>query len=155
VLASHQRFGTVVRVAAMGVVTLNIWTGAPLLALWVGSRVQGSGPPTMGAVFVVVVCLAAMVLLLVRLLAILSAAQEKATGHQTVRRHVPWLRSMRGERERYAGDPLRLTALDRTLVIVVVVAVAVFEIWFFFFSGSPIDQRSGRGAVPAVQVQRG
>jgi hypothetical protein len=30
------------------------------------------------------------------------------------------------------------------LVVWVVVAVAAFEVWFFFFSGSPIDQRSGR-----------
>jgi hypothetical protein len=26
----------------------------------------------------------------------------------------------------------------------VVIAVIAFEVWFFFFSGSPIDQRSGR-----------
>jgi MFS family permease len=149
VTGKPHRAETVVRVAAMAIVTLNIWTGGPLLALWIGSRVQGSGPPTMSAVFLVVVCLAAIVLALVRLLAVLSAAHERATGHQSVRRHVPWLRSMRGERERYAGDPIRLTALDRTLVVVVVIAVAVFEVWFFFFSASPIDQRSGRGQAPA------
>jgi hypothetical protein len=30
------------------------------------------------------------------------------------------------------------------LVVMVVLVVAVFEVWFLFFSGSPIDQRSGR-----------
>jgi hypothetical protein len=139
----------------MAVVAVNIWTGAPLLALWIGSRVQGDGPPTMGAIFAVVGCLLVGVLGLARLLAALGAAHEAATGHQSVRRHVPWLRSMRGERERYAGDPIRLSALDRTLVVVVVVAVIAFEIWFFFFSSSPIDQRSGRAALPATSAQQG
>src|SRR5688572_23403566 len=41
--------------ALLTIVGLNVWTGGPLLALWVGSRVQGEGSPTMGAVFVVVV----------------------------------------------------------------------------------------------------
>jgi hypothetical protein len=134
----------------MAVVTLNIWTGAPLLALWIGSRVQGGGPPTMGAVAVVVVCLLIGVLGLLRLLAALSAAHA-VPGHHEVRRHLPWLRSMRGERESDAGGAARLTALDRTLVSVVVIAIAAFEIWFFFFSTSPIDQRSGRAAVSATE----
>ena len=131
----------------MAVITMNVWTGAPLLALWIGSRVQGGGPPTMGAVAVVIACLVALVVGMVRLLAILSAVHDASTGHQPVRRHVPWLRSMRGERVTYAGGHGRLTALDRTLVTVVVIAVATFEIWFFFFSGSPIDRRSGRAAI--------
>ncbi len=134
-------------VTAMAVVTLNIWTGAPLLALWIGSRVQGGGPPTMGAVAVVVVSLLIVVLGLLRLLAALSAAHA-IPGQHEVRRHVPWLRSMRGERESYRGNATQLTALDRTLVSVVVIAIAAFEIWFFFFSTSPIDQRSGRAAAP-------
>ena len=31
----------------MAVLAMNIWTGGPLFALWLGSRVQGSGPPSM------------------------------------------------------------------------------------------------------------
>jgi hypothetical protein len=30
------------------------------------------------------------------------------------------------------------------LIVCVVIAVVAFEVWFFFFSTSPIDQRSGR-----------
>ena len=149
-ITPRARIRSLVIVTAMAVVALNIWTGAPLLALWIGSRVQGGGPPTMGAVAVVVVCLLISVLGLLRLLAALSAAHA-VPGHHEVRRHLPWLRSMRGERESDAGDAARLTALDRTLVSVVVIAIAVFEIWFFFFSTSPIDQRSGRAAVSATE----
>jgi hypothetical protein len=132
--------------AAMSVASVNIWTGAPLLALWVGSRVQGDGPPKMGAVFVVVITLAVVAIGLTRLLGWLGGRYDSEWGPVSrVHRHVPWLRSMRGERETYAGDRIVLSALDRTLVIVVVIAVITFEIWFFFFSGSPIDQHSGRG----------
>jgi hypothetical protein len=36
------------------VVLLNVWTGAPLLALLAGSRVQGPGHLSMGTVFTVI-----------------------------------------------------------------------------------------------------
>jgi hypothetical protein len=52
---------------------------------------------------------------------------------------------MRGERPREQGKEYRLSALEEILVVTVVLAMAAFEIWFFFYSGSPIDQRSGRG----------
>jgi hypothetical protein len=48
-----------------------------------------------------------------------------------------------------------LTAPERVLVIVAVAAIVVFETWFFFFSGSPIDQRSGRGQVSTYVVSAG
>jgi hypothetical protein len=128
--------------------SMNLWTGSPLFALWVGSRVQGSGPPTMAALFVVTIVLTAVSLTLVRLIAALQRAYDEHTGRRaTVRAHTPWLRSMRGERPVYPGEKPTLTAPERILVIVAVLAVAAFEVWFFFYSGSPIDQRSGRGAV--------
>jgi hypothetical protein len=130
----------------MGVVGLNIWTGNPLLALWVGSRVVGSGPLTMGAVAAVGGMMGAVGFALVRLLAILGAAYDRVTGHTaTVRHHVPWLRSMSGERVEYQQEREGMAALEIVLVAMVIVAFAAFEVWFFFFSTSPIDQRSGRG----------
>jgi hypothetical protein len=133
---------------AMLVVALNVWTGSPLLALWIGSRLQGSGPPRMGPVFAVVVTFAALSFGLAMVLARLGDAYDRMTG-QTVRvhRHVAWLRSMRGERPQYPGEHAHVTALEQVLIVVVVACVLAFEIWFFFFSTSPIDQRSGRGAL--------
>jgi len=52
---------------------------------------------------------------------------------------------MRGERPHEQGAEYRLSALEVILVVSVVAAVVAFEIWFFFYSGSPIDARSGRG----------
>lgn len=80
-------------------------------------------------------------------LAVVAAAYEEATGQtRTVRKHAPWLRSMRGEREVYQGVRPRLTGVERILVISIVIVVLTFEVWLFFFSGSPIDNRSGRSA---------
>jgi hypothetical protein len=140
--------------ALIGVVTLNVWTGGPLFSLWVASRVHGTGPPKMVDIFVVAAVLGAVSFVLVRALARLGAAYDAATGQTaTVRAHTPWLRSMRGEREQYPDVRPTLTGLERALVAMVIVAAAAFEIWFFFFSTSPIDQRSGRGALPPSVAQ--
>ena len=131
--------------AAITLVGINVWTGGPLLALWIGSRAQGSGPPTMGAVFVVVVILALVTFALVWVLGRLSRAYEHMTGQEpTVRQHTPWLRSMSGERPNYEGVKPTISTPERILVGMVVVVFVAFEIWFFFFSPSPIDNRSGR-----------
>jgi hypothetical protein len=133
---------------AMLLVALNVWTGSPLLALWIGSRLQGSGPPQMGPIFVVVVAFTAFSFGLAMVLARLGDAYDRMTGQVVqVHRHVAWLRSMRGERPQYPGQHVQVTAVERVLIVVVVACVLAFEIWFFFFSTSPIDQRSGRGAM--------
>jgi hypothetical protein len=137
--------GRILLTAAMTLAALNIWTGGPLLALWIGSQFQGEGPPEMSSVAIVVVSLAAICLALVRVLTLLSDRHDRLTGRTaTVRAHAPWLRSMRGERPLYPGMKPRTTTLERILVLMVVAACLAFEIWFFFFSTSPIDGRSGR-----------
>jgi hypothetical protein len=129
----------VLLVALMGVLTLNIWTGSPLLALWIGSRVQGPGPPSMAAVFVVAVTMVAVSLVLLKALAAVEQSYERLTGQSgRVRQHVPWLRSMRGERPHELEREHHLAPLEIVLVASVMTATAVFEVWFFFFSGSPI-----------------
>jgi hypothetical protein len=131
--------------SARVLVTVNVWSGGPLLALWIGSRVQPSGGPSMVAVAVVVVSLGAISYALVRVLARLDAVYAAYTGRpSTVRRHVPWLRSMRGERPHQAEASHALSPLEVILVSSVVLVVILFEVWFFFYSSSPIDQRSGR-----------
>lgn len=121
----------------MAVVAVNVWTGGPLLAIWIGSRVQGSGPPSMTAVVTVGVVLLVVSLTLVRLLAWLGQAYDEVTGAPpAARRQAPWMRSMRGERETHGQ--VRLSALDRVLIACVVLAAVAFEAWFFFFAGSSI-----------------
>src|SRR5580700_2328946 len=93
----------VLLLAAMILATLNIWTGSPLLALWVGSKVQGSlGTLQMSAVGSVVLVLAVMVFLLVRAIAWLDVRYGEAVGRPPKARQVrPWMRSLAGKH----GDP--------------------------------------------------
>jgi len=131
-------------VAAMILATLNIWTGSPLLALWVGSKVQasyGSGTLQMSAVAAVVLVLAGVVFLLARAIAWLDVRYGEAVGRPPKVRQVrPWMRSLAGK----YGDPKQetepLTPLERILVVMVVIVVVLFEVWFFFFAGSSLPQ---------------
>jgi hypothetical protein len=139
------RLKRVALVCLMVLVTVNVWTGGPLLALWIGSRVQNAGPPSMLAVGVAAVSLGVISYVLVKLLAWLDTVYARVSGRPaTVTRHVPWLRSMRGERPHQQKHARELSPLEVVLIATVVVVVLLFEVWFFFYSGSPIDQRSGR-----------
>jgi hypothetical protein len=121
--------------ALTGFLALNVWTGAPLLALWIGSRVQGAGPPSMTAVAVVLISLIAICFGLYLGLQVTSNAYDAVTGHApSVRTHAPWLRSMRDEHE----DEDVVTVTERIVVLMVILAALAFNVWFFFFSVSSI-----------------
>jgi hypothetical protein len=139
------RLKSMLLAAAMAFLALNVWTGSPLLAVWLGSRVQGEeSQPQMGAYAVVIIALIAFSWGLYQLLKLTMSAYQDATGTTpTVRTHAPWLRSMRGERPETRGAA-RISGAERIVVITVLLAAAAFEIWFFFFSGSSIGGGSGR-----------
>ena len=133
------RLKRAVLLAAMAVVAVNIWTGSPLLALWVGSRVVGDGSLSMGAVAVVIGTLAVTCIVLVKVLSVLGEAHDRLLGLPPgPRRQQPWLRSLSGERVSEQRRRAHVSALDIVLVGAVLLAAAAFEVWFFFFSGSPI-----------------
>jgi predicted secreted protein len=138
-----KRFGLA---ALMAFLALNIWTGSPLLALWIGSRVQGEeSQASMGAFAAVIGSLAVFSILLYQALKHVMHAYQEATGTlPTVRSHAPWLRSMRGERPDYRGNTARISGAERIVVVTVLIAATAFEIWFFFFSGSSIGGGGGR-----------
>jgi hypothetical protein len=146
--AQNERTGGRVKpillAAAMAFLALNVWTGAPLLAVWIGSKVQGEeSQPSMGAYAVVIISLIAFSWGLYQLLKITMSAYQDATGTRpTVRSHAPWLRSMRGERPEHSHT--RISGAEKIVVVTVLVAAAAFEIWFFFFSGSSIGGGGGR-----------
>lgn len=115
-------------------VSVNLWTGGPLLALWVGSRVQSvAGQPTMAAVGVTLAVLIVVTYLLYRALAYVTASYNEAIGRTMPRRHQAWLKPMSGER-RSVEVRHPLNASERIVVVTVVVAVLSFEVWFFFFA---------------------
>src|SRR3954454_15049760 len=93
--------------AGTALVSVNIWTGVPLFALWVGSRFEGwvggsgsGGGTSMRAVFVVVAVLAVLEVALAMVPTRRGGPYEELSGRpRPPRRTSPWLRSMRGERE--------------------------------------------------------
>jgi len=134
-----SRLTRIAIVAAIAVVTLNIWTGAPLLGLWVGSRVAPDSGISMGAVLVVIVVIGVAVWALIQLLYRLQAAYAKASGHPQARRQTAWLKPMSGERTHGKGAVAKpLSPVDYVVITCVVAAAVAFEIWFFFFAGSSI-----------------
>ena len=125
--------------AAMAVVAVNIWTGSPLLALWVGSRIQGTSGLSMGAVFVVIALMGATSFALVKLLGALGERHDRLLGLPPAkRRQQPWMRSLSGERASEQRRRSHVSGLDVVMVVTVLIAAVAFEIWFFFFSGSSI-----------------
>ena len=127
-------------VAASALCSINMWTGAPLLAVWVGSQVQGNlNNLSMTAVFSVIVVLAALVFLLAWALTWANVKYDELTGRPAAARHTsPWLRSMRDEREEDTRRKYGISAIKRVVVASVVAAVLALEVWFFFFAGSSL-----------------
>jgi hypothetical protein len=123
---------------ATTLVSINIWTGAPVLALWVGSRVVGHRTLTMGAVFLVVVLLAVFVGTLAFTLTWLNGRYHDLTDRPEERRIAPWLRSMRAEDQEFLRAKHVSTPVEWIITASTVIAILCLEVWFFFFAGSPL-----------------
>jgi hypothetical protein len=118
---------------------INLWTGFPLLSLWIGSRVSGGKGLSGNAVFVVVIVLCVLLYLGVKVLTRLSAMYDHVTGRPPPKRQpAPWLRAMSAERITITRHSRRLNAIERIVIACVVLAVIMFEVWFFFFAGSSL-----------------
>jgi hypothetical protein len=118
-------------------VTINIWTAAPVLALWVGSQIVGKRALSMTAVGVVVVVLAVLELALTLALTWLNNVYDELTGRPRVERRDTWLRSMRAESEGHVSQRVGITLLERVVIINVYVAVTTLVVWYVFFAGPP------------------
>jgi hypothetical protein len=119
---------------AATLVSINIWTGAPLLAVWVGSRFAPESGTSMGAIVIVLGVLVVSVAALTVALTRLNGAYDRLTGRDTgPRRVAPWLQSMRAERRELSRARV-LSPIERMIAISAVAAVIGFEIWFFFFA---------------------
>jgi hypothetical protein len=126
-------------VVATGLAAVNLWTGAPLLAIWVGSQAQGGQVLSLRGVLTVLVVLSASAFLLGWVLAWLSAKYDQLIGRPpTLARTSPWQRRMRGELDEHLRTRYALSAPERVLAACVIAGVLAFEVWFFFFAGSSI-----------------
>jgi hypothetical protein len=120
--------------AATAFLAINIWTGAPLLALWIGSQVVGTTTLSMGAVGVVVAVLAVLVVAMAFALVWLNGTYEELIGAPRGERRLGWMRSMNTQHEDDEIIGLRVTMLERIVVTSVYLAMVAFLVWFFFFA---------------------
>ncbi len=137
---SHPKLERIALVSASALVSINIWTGAPLLGVWVGSRIQAAqNGLSMAALLAVVAVLGVSVFVLAWLLARINGRYDEITGRPAeARQSSPWLRSMRGERDSELRHRQGVSGIERVVMVSVVAAVLAFEVWFFFFAGSPL-----------------
>ena len=75
------RVERVALVAGMAVASISLWTAAPLLGLWVGSRVAPSSGISMAALLAVVATIGFACWLLVRALGAMGRTYDGLTGH--------------------------------------------------------------------------
>jgi hypothetical protein len=123
-------------------VSINVCTGFPLLALWVGSLAANGNVFSWIGIITAIVSMAVLAALGVASLSRLSVRYNKVTGRPPpTRQPRPWQLSMSTaraapERARRATNPVEVI-----VVLTVVVAFEALVIWFVFFAGPPV----GRG----------
>jgi multisubunit Na+/H+ antiporter MnhB subunit len=122
-------------VILMAFAAMFLWVGIPLGWLWIGSQLVDSSQPSMGPYMVVVVGIIASVVIDALLISRLNREYERVTGsHGRVRMQVPWMKSMRGEREK----PREISVLDAIMIGTVTLAGLCALLWFIFLAGSPL-----------------
>ena len=123
--------------AATAFLAINVWTGSPLFALWVGSQAVGQRALSMTAVCVVVIVLAVMELGILFALAWLDASYKELTGHPLRENRLTWLRAKSAERES-VGQGIRTSVLERIVMVNVYIATIGLVVYFFLFPQSPL-----------------
>lgn len=131
---SRKPFAVLI-VVAMTLAAFFLWIGIPLGWLWIGSQLVDSSQPSMGPYMVVVVGIIASVVVDALLISRLNRKYESVMGSAArVRVQLPWMKSMRGEREK----PREISVLDAVMVGTVSVAGLTMLLWFVFLAGSPL-----------------
>jgi hypothetical protein len=138
-LNASPRKGTQLRKAAlialMALGSVALWIAVPIGWLWIGSQLTKSTQAALGPYLLVVFGIIVSIIVIAKGLATLNAAYSRVAGRDvTVRIQLPWMRSMRGERD--AGYPA--SVLDVIMILSVGSAVIALMVWFFFFAGSSL-----------------
>lgn len=122
--------------AASTLVSINVCTGFPLLALWIGSRVASGNIFSWIGIVTAIVSLAVLAALGVHLLTRLSVRYDKVTGRpRPTRQQRPWEVAMGAPRAAPGRARRDTNPVEVIVVVTVVVAFIALEIWFFFFAG--------------------
>jgi len=122
-------------IVAMSVAALFLWVGIPIGWLWIGSQLVSSSQPSMGPYAVVAIGIIGSVVIDAMILSRLNRAYQRVTETDgQVRLQLPWMKSMRGERESGRST----SVLDIILVGSVTLAGLTMFLWWIFLAGSPL-----------------
>lgn len=125
-------------VSATAVAAMNTWTGAPLLAVYIGSHAQGGQVLSARGVLIVLAVMSVLVFALAWILLWLSNRYDKLTGRPEVASQTsPWHRAKRGDRVQDVRSRYGVSAPEKAVVSCVVAGVIAFEVWFLLYAGAP------------------
>jgi hypothetical protein len=138
----HLELKRMLLVAGTALVGVNTFTGAPLLAVWVGAHAQGGRVLSLRGVITVLVVLTILEFLLGLALTWLSVTYDRITGRPRFAGETsPWQRAKRGDRVQDIRSRFGMSAPERVVAACVVLGVLVFEVWFFFLAGSSLPHQ--------------
>jgi hypothetical protein len=116
-----------------------IAVGIPLLWVWIASQLAGGRrelTPSLAILITTGILVSYWLALLVG-----AWVRSRLLGEEiqrAQRRRMSWNRSFRDD---YRPGHDQTDPVERVFVIVAVAAVVLFEIWFFFFAGSPLPNQ--------------
>jgi len=121
------------------VFALAVALGIPLLWVWIASQLAGNRrdlTPSLAILITTGILVSYWVALVCG-----SWARSRVTGEAARRsqtRRMSWNRSFRDDYRPGQGET---DPVERVFVIVALIAIVLFEIWFFFFAGSPLPNQ--------------
>ena len=130
-----KKAAATVLIVAMSIAALFLWVGIPIGWLWIGSQLVSSSQPSMGPYAVVAIGIVASVVIDAMILSRLNRTYMRVTQTDgQVRIQLPWMKSMRGERD----SGRETSVLDIILVGSVTLAGLTMLLWWVFLAGSPL-----------------
>ena len=143
--SSHLKLKRVAIVIATAVAAVNVWTGAPLFSVWVGSQAQGGQVLSLRGVVTVLVVLGGPGVS-ARLGPRLVAQEVRRADRQAGPRSedLAVAATKRGELDEDIRARFSLSAPEKVVAASVIVGMIAFEVWFFFFAGSRCRAAAGR-----------
>jgi hypothetical protein len=119
---------------------LVVALGIPLVWVWIASRIAGTRQDVTPALAILITAGILISYWLALVIGSRLRGRWVTEDEQRARvRRMSWNRSFRDESRHPGEDPS--DPVERLFIIVAVLAVIAFEIWFFFFAGSPLPSQ--------------
>lgn len=122
---------------AAALVSMSLWTVAPVTALWAGSQVAGERMLSMASVGVVIGVLASLTCAMALALTWLNGVYDDLAGRRCYEARASWLHSIGAEEKRALRQRMGITALERVVIFNVYLAVIALGVWYVTSAGPP------------------